>query len=161
MLGSINSLFTVYIKDLLLKFMDHSSRAEDSPVSSLKSIQDLPSYLVIIEHTMVSLICLLDVDEQNTQLVGEINLSHISQLIRYKRESLSIITCTFINVVITNCPLLIPNFLKAELISDLIYGVKNNPKIGAEVMNILALISSLKSKITNDEAGEWHQVADE
>lgn len=149
--------FKPYLKklvpDLLQKFINPNILS-----------QDLAQYLIIIEHVTVCLIFILNEDEKATEesMVYIENLSFISQLVRFKRESLSIITCMFINLLITNLPIIIPEFLKGDLISDLIYGVKNNIRVGCEVMNILSLISSMKVKVKEDNCdSEWLNIADE
>lgn len=124
---------------------------------------DHRKYLIIIEHVWVWLIFSFNFDPENIPLLTKKvkNLSYITQLVRYKRESLSIIACLLINILITNNPELIPGFLQAEMIGDLIYGVKSNPRIGSEVMSILSLISSIKRKVQEScDNKEWNQIAD-
>lgn len=140
------------IEDLISNFEDPS-----------KLHDNFRQYLVAIEHTCVCLIFIFHYEpELIPKLLEKVNSSYLTQLVRYKRESLSIIACLLINIVITNHPEQIPNFLGTGIVSDLIYGVKSNPRIACEVMNIFSLISSIKTKVHEmPEPREWIEIAED
>jgi hypothetical protein len=125
---------------------------------------DHRSYLIMIEHVCVCLIYTFH-NDPNT-IVESLkyieDFGFISQLVRYKRESLSIITWLLINIIITNWPEFIPDFLSAGMVGDLIYGVKNNVRVASEVMNILSAISIIKTTVQESTSTkQWNEIADQ
>ena len=111
---------------------------------------DPSQYLKTIEHV---LICLIYIFFYNQELIlvftSKIPLNYISMLVRFRRESLSVISCILINIIIQNYPDKIPDFIRSEMVSDLIYGVKKSYRVAAEVMGIISQISNIKTSLAN------------
>lgn len=127
------------LPELILKFINPN-----------EIIGDPSQYLKTIEHV---LICLIYIFFYNQELIlvftSKIPLNYISMLVRFRRESLSIISCILINIIIQNYPDKIPDFIRSEMVSDLIYGVKKSYRVAAEVMGIISQISNIKTSLAN------------
>ncbi|CAI2363708.1 unnamed protein product [Moneuplotes crassus] len=151
--GQDRSNLKTIVPDLVSKIVDPSTLGKN-----------LAQYLIIVEFILVCFVFILydDDDTVHDVLTNIPNLGYISQLVRFKRESLSVITCMFINISISLDPIIIPDFLRSDLISDLIYGVKGNINIGREVILIFSVISNMKWKIEEADGDDgWIKIADE
>lgn len=60
-----------------------------------------------------------------------------------------------------NYPETSPDFMKAGMTSDLIYGVKNNIRVASEVMTIFSMISNIKNTVQKQLISQkWIDIAD-
>ena len=153
------SSINIILPELIEKFINPTELKEDHR-----------QYLLTIEHVWV---CLIYIFFYNPDLISEFTSKvpprYLTQLVRYKRVSLSIIVWILINIIIQNNPENIPDFIKDEMIPDLLFGVKSNNRIAAEVMSIISHISNIKASLSKalDDHGsdqidkqKWEKITD-